>query len=68
MVGKQFSLSVINLTTSNGSNGPNHSRHHANSICHDSTNINLLEQRKHALSEEHLSATVGGDIKVLLLL
>jgi hypothetical protein len=55
MVGKQFSVSVINLTTSTGSNRINNNT----TINNDSTLLNLLDQRKHALSEENLPTTVS---------
>jgi hypothetical protein len=51
MVGKQFSVSVINLATSVSSNRM--------PINNDSTLLNLLDQRKHALSEENLPTTVS---------
>ena len=53
MAGKQFSVSVINLATSVSSN-----RIHQQ-ISTESTRLNLLEQRKHALSEENLAITVS---------
>jgi hypothetical protein len=55
MAGKQFSVSVINLATSISSNRINHNT----SVTNDSTQLNLLDQRKHALSEENLPATVS---------
>lgn len=53
MAGKQFSVSVINLATSVSSN-----RIHQQTST-ESTRLNLLEQRKHALSEENLAITVS---------
>jgi hypothetical protein len=55
MAGKQFSVSVINLATSISSNRINHQT----SVINDSTQLNLLDQRKHALSEENLPTTVS---------
>ncbi len=55
MVGKQFSVSVINLATSINSNRINNNT----SLNNDSTLLNLLDQRKHALSEENLPTTVS---------
>jgi hypothetical protein len=55
MVGKQFSVSVINLATSINSNRINNNP----SLNNDSTLLNLLDQRKHALSEENLPTTVS---------
>jgi hypothetical protein len=55
MAGKQFSVSVINLATSISSNRINHQT----SVANDSTQLNLLDQRKHALSEENLPTTVS---------
>lgn len=56
MAGKQFSVSVINLATSVSSN-----RIHQQTSINptESTRLNLLEQRKHALSEENLAITVS---------
>ncbi len=51
MVGKQFSVSVINLATSINSNRL--------PVNNESTLLNLLDQRKHALSEENLPTTVS---------
>lgn len=51
MVGKQFSVSVLNLATSISSNRI--------PVNNDSTLLNLLDQRKHALSEENLPTTVS---------
>ncbi|UJR36021.1 hypothetical protein I4U23_028760 [Adineta vaga] len=56
MAGKQFSVSVINLTTSTGSNR----NHSTSSMSNDSTHVNHLDQRKHALSEENLPTTTDG--------
>lgn len=64
MVGKQFSVSVINLTTSMGANRLGRPSHPttatttATTTSH-STHLNLLDQRKHALSEENLPSTVS---------
>jgi hypothetical protein len=55
MAGKQFSVSVINLATSSGSNRNNN----PTQINNESTLLNLLDQRKHALSEENLPTTVS---------
>jgi hypothetical protein len=55
MVGKQFSVSVINLATSLGSNRINNHTQ----INNESTLLNLLDQRKHALSEENLPTNVS---------
>ncbi|CAF0751664.1 unnamed protein product [Rotaria sp. Silwood1] len=55
MVGKQFSVSVINLATSIGSNRISNNA----PINNESTLLNLLDQRKHALSEENLPSTVS---------
>jgi hypothetical protein len=55
MVGKQFSVSVINLATSINSNRL--------PVNNESTLLNLLDQRKHALSEENLPTTVSSIIK-----
>lgn len=57
MVGKQFSVSVINLATSVNSNRIN-SNNNNQLINNDQTLLNLLDQRKHALSEESLPTTV----------
>jgi hypothetical protein len=54
MVGKQFSVSVINLATSISSNRINQQT----SVVNDPTQLNLLDQRKHAVSEENLPTTV----------
>ena len=51
MVGKQFSVSVINLATSINSNRLQNNN--------ETTLLNLLDQRKHALSEENLPTTVS---------
>ena len=59
MAGKQFSVSVINLATSINSNRI----HQHTSVSNDSTHLNLLEQRKHALSEENLPTTVSEEEK-----
>jgi hypothetical protein len=59
MVGKQLSVSVINLATSLSSNRI--------PINNDSTLLNLLDQRKHALSEENLPTTVSQIIKSRLI-
>ncbi|CAF3831129.1 unnamed protein product [Adineta steineri] len=56
MAGKQFSVSVINLATSSVSSNSNNSNSMTNN---DATLINLLDQRKHALSEENLPTTDG---------
>jgi len=56
MVGKQFSVSVINLATPTASNRTNNNN---TTINNDSTLLNLVDQRKHALSEENLPITVG---------
>ncbi|CAF1545145.1 unnamed protein product, partial [Adineta steineri] len=56
MAGKQFSVSVINLATSSVSSNSNNSNSMTNN---DATLINLLDQRKHALSEENLPTTVS---------
>ncbi|CAF0729240.1 unnamed protein product [Rotaria sordida] len=58
MVGKQFSVSVINLATSIGSSRINN----PTPINNESTLLNLLDQRKHALSEENLPSTDGSYI------
>ncbi|CAF4558336.1 unnamed protein product [Rotaria sp. Silwood1] len=58
MVGKQFSVSVINLATSIGSNRISNNA----PINNESTLLNLLDQRKHALSEENLPSTDGSYI------
>ncbi|CAF1643358.1 unnamed protein product, partial [Adineta ricciae] len=51
MVGKQFSVSVINLTTSNGTN----QNHSTSSMNNNSPLVNHhIDLRKHALSEENL--------------
>ncbi|CAF2478675.1 unnamed protein product [Rotaria sp. Silwood2] len=55
MVGKQFSVSVINLATSIGSNRISNTT----PINNESALLNLLDQRKHALSEENLPSTVN---------
>jgi hypothetical protein len=55
MAGKQFSVSVINLATSTSSNRISNNT----SVNNDSTLLNLLDQRKHALSEENLPTTVS---------
>jgi hypothetical protein len=55
MVGKQFSVSVIKLATPTASNRTNNNP----TINNDSTLLNLVDQRKHALSEENLPITVG---------
>ena len=65
MVGKQLSISVINLaapiasnrTTNNDNNNNNDNKNNA-STNNESTNLSLLDQRKHSLSEENLSLTV----------
>ena len=54
MVGKQFSVSVINLATSINS----HRLSTNSSINSEGNFLNLIEQKKHALSEENLSTTV----------
>jgi hypothetical protein len=61
MVGKQFSVSVINLATSIGSNRS--SSNNTTTINNESTLLNLLDQRKHALSEENLPTTVSSITK-----
>ncbi|CAF3654000.1 unnamed protein product [Rotaria socialis] len=58
MVGKQFSVSVINLATSIGSNRINATT----PVNNESTLLNLLDHRKHALSEETLPSTDGSYI------
>lgn len=55
MAGKQFSVSVINLATSISSNRI----HQHTSVNPESIRLNLLEQRKHALSEENLAIAVS---------
>jgi hypothetical protein len=60
MVGKQFSISVINLATSTGTSRRN------SAIA--TTNESTVEQRKHALSEENLPSMVMSiDIEILFL-
>lgn len=51
MVGKQFSISVLNLATSIGTN-------RRNSAIATMTESTSIEQRKHALSEESLPSMV----------
>ncbi|CAF2098289.1 unnamed protein product [Rotaria magnacalcarata] len=58
MVGKQFSVSVINLATPIGSNRINTTT----PVNNESTLLNLLDHRKHALSEEILPSTDGSYI------
>ncbi|CAF2156418.1 unnamed protein product [Rotaria magnacalcarata] len=58
MVGKQFSVSVINLATPIGSNRINTTT----PVNNESTLLNLLDHRKHALSEETLPSTDGSYI------
>jgi hypothetical protein len=55
MVGKQFSVSVINLTTSIATNR----RNSAIATINEST----FDQRKHALSEENLLSMVLTDLR-----
>ena len=59
MVGKQFSVSVTNLATSTSSNRISYSTPANN----ESTCLNHVDQRKHALSEENLLSTVSCMIK-----
>ena len=54
MVGKQFSVSVMNLATSSS-----HSTRANHSMNHRTNHFNLLEERKHALSEENLPSMVS---------
>ncbi|CAF0832401.1 unnamed protein product [Adineta ricciae] len=57
MVGKQFSVSVINLTTSNGTN----QNHSTSSMNNNSPLVNHhIDLRKHALSEENLPTITDG--------
>ena len=58
MASKQFSVSVINLATSIGSNRIS-SNSNNTTIHNESTLLNLLDQRKHAVSEENLPTTVS---------
>jgi hypothetical protein len=56
MVGKQFSVSVINLTTSIGTNRRN------SAIA--TINESIFDQKKHALSEENLPSMVFNDLQI----
>lgn len=69
MPGKQMSVSVMNLTSSVGSNRTSNVNAHNSSMnSQPSTHLNLLDQRKHALSEENLTTSVRLSNKVFVLL